>query len=223
MNNIAFRDMLFIMLFGFVFLVVAMLPHLNPPADEDNAEPPGNVIAAITWPAGDTDVDLWVTGPGEIVPVGYSNKGGLLWNLLRDDLGAAPDATGLNYENAYTRGITPGEYIINVHCYRCPVMPVPVVVEISVKGDGPGKKAMKIIATTTVQLESLGEELTALRFELTKDGTLVPGTMNHVFQGLRSADADAGDMSGNPADRPPGRLGGVSAPMGYSGKMGGSL
>ena len=187
MNNLAFRDLLFILLFGFVFLVVAMIPHLNPPADEDNAEPPGNVIAAIAWPEGDTDVDLWVFGPGEAVPVGYSNKGGLLWNLLRDDLGAHPDATALNYENAYTRGVIPGEYIINIHCYRCPVLPVPVVVEISVKGDGPGKQAMKIIATTKVDLETAGEELTALRFELTKDGKLVPGSMNHVFQQLRAA------------------------------------
>lgn len=202
MNNLSFRDLLFILLFGFVFMVIAMLPFLNPPAQEDNTEPPGNVIAAITWPEGDTDVDLWVYGPGEVLPVGYSNKGGVLWNLLRDDLGASPDATALNYENAYTRGITPGEYIINVHCYRCPVLPVPVTVEVSVKGDGPGKQAMKIIATTTVNLESLGEELTALRFELTKDGELVSGSMNHVYEELRSG------IAGNPADRggpPPGR------------------
>lgn len=192
MNRTTFRDLLMLMLLGFVFMIVAMVPHLNPPATEDNTEPPGNVIAHITWPEGNTDVDLWITGPGEVRPVGYSNKGGLLWNLLRDDLGTSPDATPLNYENAYTRGITPGEYVINVHCYRCPVLPVPVDVEVSVKRDnGNGAKTpLKIIATTRATLHQNGEELTAIRFKLTKDGELVPNSVNHVFQQLRAADAE---------------------------------
>ena len=110
MNRTTFRDLLMIMLLGFVFMIIAMVPHLNPPATEDDAEPPGNVIAHITWPEGNTDVDMWVTGPGELVPVGYSNKGGLLWNLLRDDLGHnGTDATDLNFENAFSRWITPDE------------------------------------------------------------------------------------------------------------------
>lgn len=189
-----FQDKLFLLMMGFAAMVFMMLPHLNPPAVNDEAQPPGNVIVAIEWPPGNTDVDLWVTGPGEIVPVGYSNKSGLLWNLLRDDLGTSPDATPSNYENAYTRGITPGEYVINVHCYRCPILPVPVDVEISIQKDGAGgaKEPMKIIATTTVVLREDAEELTALRFKLTKDGDLVPGSMNHVFRPLRAIDADGG-------------------------------
>lgn len=175
-----------ILLLGFVFMIVAMIPHLNPPATEDKAEPPGNVIAHIVWPEGNTDVDLWVTGPGEVRPVGYSNSGGLLWNLLRDDLGTSPDATSINYENAYTRGVTPGEYIINVHCFRCPVFPVPVDVEVSLKNDGVGKAGLRIIATTQVVLQSKGEEVTALRFKLTEKGELVPNSVNHVFRPLRS-------------------------------------
>ena len=118
--------------------------------------------------------------------MGYSNKGGLLWNLLRDDLGTQPDATPLNYENAYTRGITPGEYIINVHCYRCPVLPVPVDVEVSVKTDNGNKSSMNIIATTRVELQQHGEELTALRFKLTEEGKLVAGSVNHLFKSLRA-------------------------------------
>lgn len=189
MGRTTFRDLLMIMLLGFVFIIVAMIPHLNPPASNSNAEPPGNVVVHITWPSGDTDVDLWTYGPGEVRPVGYSNQGGLLWNLLRDDLGDSPDATPLNYENAYTRGITPGEYIVNVHCYRCPVTPVPVDVEVSVKrlNAVAAKQGMIILATTRAVLHSTGEELTAIRFKLTADGKLVPGSMNHVFRPLRSA------------------------------------
>ena len=198
MNRTTFRDLLMIMLLGFVFMIIAMVPHLNPPATEDDSEPPGNVIAHITWPKGNTDVDMWVTGPGEIVPVGYSNKGGLLWNLLRDDLGDGADATDINYENAYTRGITPGEYIINVHCYRCPILPVPVDVEVSVKREGSNgaKTPIEIIATTQVVLHQGGEELTAIRFKLDKNGKLEEGSMNHVFRQLRAMNSGADGMGG---------------------------
>lgn len=187
-----FRDIIFLALLGFVSMVMMMLPHLNPPAKQDNTEPPGNVIAHITWPPGNTDIDLWVDGPGEVVPVGYSNKGGLLWNLLRDDLGTAPDATGLNYENAYTRGITPGEYTINVHCYRCPVLPQHVEVEVSLKAESGDKSSMKIIATAGLDLTSNGQERTAIRFTLDKDGGLRPGSTHSVFKPLRSAEKEEG-------------------------------
>ena len=39
--------------------------------------------------------DLWVQAPGD-VPVGYSNKSGGVFNLLRDDLGKAKDMTDGN-------------------------------------------------------------------------------------------------------------------------------
>lgn len=208
MGKITFRDMITILLLGFVFMVVAMLPHLNPPATEMNVQPPGNVIAHITWPEGNTDVDLWLYGPGEAAPVGYSNKGGALWNLLRDDLGTYPDATPLNYENAYTRGIVPGEYVINVHCYRCLVTPVPVHVEVSVKKDEMDgtKTPLKIIATTEVELVLPKQELTALRFKLTEDGELVPGSLDHVFKQMRPAGSGVSsdgyqDFRGGPGGR----------------------
>lgn len=185
-GGITFRDLLTILVLAFVFIIVAMLAHLNPPATNDDAEPPGNVIATITWPEGNIDVDLWVLGPGEPKGVGYSNSNGLLWNLLRDDLGTFPDATPLNYENAYTRGIFAGEYVVNVHCYRCPTVPVPVDVEIAVKRLGEGKKGLRLIATTRADLRFNGEEVTALRFRLDADGKLVDGSLNHLHKPLRN-------------------------------------
>ena len=120
--------------------------------------------------------------------MGYSNKSGRLWNLLRDDLGDHPDATPSNHETAYTRGILAGEYIINVHCYRCPVLPVPIDVEVSVKRESAqgAKVPIEIIATTRVVLNTNGQEATALRFKLDRSGNLVPGSMNHVFKPLRA-------------------------------------
>ncbi len=199
MNFTTFRDMLLIMLIGFVFMIVAMIPFLNPPAREDEVEPPGNVIVHIVWPPGDTDVDLWTMGPGEIAPVGYSNKSGILWSLLRDDTGDGVDVTELNFENAYTRGIVPGEYIVNVHCYRCTKFPVPVKVVISVKRESAsgGNASLATIASTKVVLHAPKEAKTALRFELTADGKIVPNSMNHVYRQLRSPDADnVEDMDG---------------------------
>lgn len=186
MTGTVFRDFSMLMVLGFVAMVVWILPHVNPPADSSEAEPPGNLIVAITWPEGDADIDLWVTGPGELNPVGYSNKGGVLFNLLRDDLGDRPDATPLNYENAYSRGIVPGEYIVNVHCYRCPVVPQQVQVEVSVN-DGTARKQTKPVATTSLDLRANGQEKTALRFRLDGSGKLEPDSLNAVFRPLRAA------------------------------------
>jgi hypothetical protein len=185
-TGIVFRDFSMLMVLGFVAMVVWLLPHINPPADSSEAQPPGNLIVAITWPEGDTDIDLWVTGPGELKPVGYSNKGGVLFNLLRDDLGDRPDATPLNYENAYTRGIVPGEYIVNVHCYRCPVVPQKVHVEVSIN-DGKSRKSTKPVATTSLELTANGQEKTALRFKLDAAGKVEPNSLNAVFRPLRAA------------------------------------
>ena len=178
-----------LMLLGFVFMIVAMIPHLNPPAQENRAEPPGNLIVSISWPDGDTDVDLWVYGPGEPKPVGYSNKSGVLWNLLRDDLGKGNDLSGVNYENAFTRGVVAGEYIVNVHCYRCLILPIPVIVEISIKQKNAydTNAQIKRLVNTRVVLMSNKEELTAIRFRLDNKGNIVPNSMNHVFRRLREA------------------------------------
>jgi hypothetical protein len=179
-------DMMMLLMLGFVCMIVFLLPHVNPPKENDKAEPPGNVIVAITWPEGDIDIDMWITGPGEKAPVGYSNKSGVLFNLLRDDLGRSYDPNPLNYENAYSRGIVAGEYIVNLHAYRGVSAPIKIHVEISLNTGKPGK-GMTPVATTSVMLTANGQEKTALRFRLDKDGKLVPGSMNNVFRQLRAA------------------------------------
>ena len=185
-TGIVFRDFSLLTVLGFVAMVVWLLPHINPPAESSEADPPGNLIVAITWPEGDTDVDVWLTGPGELNSVGYSNKGGVLFNLLRDDLGDMPDATPLNYENAYSRGVVPGEYIINVHCYRCPIVPQLVHVEVSIN-DGKSRKGTRPVASTRLELTANGQEKTAFRFRLDGAGKVEPDSLNAVFRPLRAA------------------------------------
>ncbi|MEO1020105.1 MAG: hypothetical protein AAFY56_20805, partial [Pseudomonadota bacterium] len=149
-DAVVFRDVILLALAGFIALVILLLPHIAEPGAEQtqDATPPGNVMVEIRWPdALDADVDLWVQAPGD-VPVGYSNKGGLIFNLLRDDLGLRADATKMNYEVIYSRGIPPGEYTVNLHLYRnrAHVSPIPVTVVVSVKTD-PKSSAKQILAS----------------------------------------------------------------------------
>jgi hypothetical protein len=160
-----------------------------------SAEPPGNLTVYAAWPAGDTDVDLWVVGPAEPVPVGYSNKSGVIWNLLRDDLGLMPDATALNFENAYTRGVVAGEYTLNLHCFRCPQLPVPVDVIVSINDGKDGKSSSRTILTSKVELTRQGQEKTVVTFKMDKDGNVDKASMNNVFRPLRSAKKAQGGQS----------------------------
>jgi hypothetical protein len=186
--GIVFRDLMTLALCGFVVCVVLIMPHINPPGAKTtaNAAPPGNVMVEIRWPDEiDADVDLWVQGPGD-VPVGYSNKGGRVFNLLRDDLGKRNDATDLNYENAYSRGIVPGDYTVNVHLYRDSdrIYPVPVTVVTSVNRPKDGHTQQ--LLASKVLLNREGEETTVYRFRLTAAGDLVSGSVTSLFKELRT-------------------------------------
>lgn len=131
-------------------------------------------------------MDLWVEAPGD-VPVGYSNKGGRIFNLLRDDLGHRRDGTGLNYEMAFSRGTPAGEYTVNVHLYRdnSGRLPLPAVVAVSVKARP--DSVIQPIATERVELARVGQELTVVRFSLDETGQLVPGSSHRLPRRLRAA------------------------------------
>ena len=182
-----FRDVIFLALAGFVAMVLLLLPHLNPPATADEGSPaPGNVIVEIAWPDKiDADVDLWVEAPGD-GPVGYSNKGGKIFNLLRDDLGGQSDVTDINYEVSYSRGVPPGEYTVNVHLYRDMSGQLPLNVDVVVSVKPSAKASAKRILTTNLALQHQGQELTAFRFQLDEDGKLVAGSVHDVPKKLRS-------------------------------------
>ena len=187
-NGTVFRDVITLALCGFVAVVILLLPHLNPKQEAQAAVAntvPGNVMVEARWADElDTDVDLWVQAPGD-VPVGYSNKSGVIFNLLRDDLGRNADPTQLNYEVSYSRGVPPGEYAINLHMYRnkSKVSPVKVTVVTSVKR--PNAESAKQILTSSIDLMAENQETTVYRFKLTEAGELVPGSVNSLPKPLR--------------------------------------
>lgn len=179
-----FRDVLFLTLAGFVALLIIILPHINPPGQKkaiDIAQP-GNVIIELYWEdKASHDVDLWVRGPGDN-PVGFSNQGGVVFNLLRDDLGSRNDHTERNYENAISRGIVPGIYTVNANLFRMSgtkYMPLKILVVVSVKLNA--SAASRQILKTTAFLRRPGHQITLFNFELTKDGKLVKGSVNDRF------------------------------------------
>jgi len=161
-----------------------LLPHVKAAKTEaEDYKPPGNVIVEIHWPKEmPYDVDLWVQGPNS-GPVGFWNKGNEVFNLLRDDLGVEGDATELNYEVSYTRGIFAGEYTVNAHMYG-PIPPgtiVPVRVVVSVRTKFEDTKQL---LQTSVNLTRMNEERTAFRFKLTKEGDLVPDSVTTLQRPL---------------------------------------
>ncbi len=185
--NVSFRDMLFLLVFAYLVVGALALAHVRKKEqDTKGATPPGSVIVDIHWDDKvDADVDLWVEAPGD-VPVGYSNKSGLIFNLLRDDLGHSGDPLSMNYEIAYGRGLWPGEYVVNAHLYRSADghFPVPVTARVSVRGaDGEITNLLR----SEVNLDYVGQETTIFRFKLDDKGHLVPGSVNRLHKGLRSA------------------------------------
>ncbi|MFQ5626132.1 MAG: hypothetical protein ACE5FM_05705 [Methyloligellaceae bacterium] len=183
-TDTVFRDVILLTLVGFVAMVIMLLPHIQKKKEEtEDHKAPGNVIVEMHWPSDiHVDVDLWVKAP-KATPVGFWNLGNDIFNLLRDDLGIEGDATDENYEISYSRGIRPGEYIVNVHMYGIVpaglVVPVTVVVSVRQKYD-----SARQILKTTVKLRERNQEETAFRFRLTDEGDLVKGSVSTLRRPL---------------------------------------
>lgn len=174
-----------------VTMLLFLLPKMPSEADAENQRARGNIRVEVFWPNEmDVDIDLWSKAPG-LAPVGYSNMNGVVMNLVRDDLGKYADISQVNYEVAFSRGLPQGEWQFNLHWFSNSqgVSEVPVRVIITHRrddGDGSKEKPTKVVATT-VTLTQVKQELTIIRFELDKDGNLMPETYNSVPRAIRPA------------------------------------
>lgn len=188
-DGTVFRDVIMLVLFGFVTIVVLLLPHLNPPTQaEQTLVPPGNLVVEVRWPdEADVDIDLWVRAPGDR-SVGYSAKSGEVFDLLRDDLGNRNDATGMNYEVAFSRGLPAGEYVVNLHLYRDSrqLRPITAIVVVSLRSPD-GNDTVNLL-TRHVEMRQLGEEVTVTRFSIDETGTVDQGSFSTLPIPLRGRD-----------------------------------
>ena len=117
--------------------------------------------------------DIYVEDPiGNLVWFKSREPG--LMHLDRDDLGKRNDevvtAAGTilfpeNREIVTLRGIVPGEYVVNVHCYF-KVGPEPIPVTIQIDKINP----YSVVLRETVDLTNKGEEITVTRFSVNSNG-----------------------------------------------------
>jgi hypothetical protein len=185
--NVSFRDMLFLLVFAYLVIGAVALAHIAKKDDDQSKgqTPPGNVIVEMFWDKDtDADVDLWVQGPGD-VPIGYSNKSGMIFNLVRDDLGKGGDPNSMNYEVSYGRGHWPGEYVVNAMLFRSRdnKYPVPVQIKVSLQNrQGEVHQALQ----SNVELRFEGQETTAFRFRIDEKGEFIADSMNRIHKDLRA-------------------------------------
>tara|TARA_B100001750_G_C15474282_1_gene581577 strand:+ start:730 stop:1566 length:837 start_codon:yes stop_codon:yes gene_type:complete len=177
-SSLAFTDLLFNVLIGFVFMFIVAFILINPVEKDAEIEAKAEFMIIMEWDDQSAyDVDLWMADPvGNIV--GFPNMHAGLLHLDKDDLGQSNDkvvlADGttktiyLNREVMTIRGIVPGEYIVNNHLY-------------SMKGshqEGPIEVTTRVIKlnpygevhTGIVTLESSRQEETIIRFTVTPEG-----------------------------------------------------
>lgn len=174
-----FRDVITLCLMGFVAVVIMILPHLNPPGEDakEDVKPQGMLMVEMRWAEDNTcDIDLWVQAPGDI-SVGYSNKTGEIFALLRDVLKDPP-----HQEIAVARNIPSGEYTINAHSYRCNQPMTAHILITRTKGDRTTE-----LVEASVDLPQQGVERTIIRFTLDDNGNIVEGSMHNLQKDLRSS------------------------------------
>ncbi|MDT0618137.1 hypothetical protein RM531_06600 [Salinisphaera sp. P385] len=170
-----FTDLLFNALLGFTFMFLVAIMFLNPPTKTGIVDPKAEYIITATWEEGrPDDLDLWVQGPGNEV-VWFRNQEADLMHLDRDDRGTVNDQlvvdgkevrNPLNQEVVTIRGQAPGEYIVNLHYYNTQTKR-PLDAEVEIVKVNP---RLEVVFHGTVRLERLGQEKTAARFTVARDG-----------------------------------------------------
>ena len=172
-----FTDLLFNALLGFTFLFLVAIMFMNPEAKSGIIDPKAEYIVTVTWEDNSPDdVDTWVEDPdGQVI--WFRNPEAGLLHLDRDDRGLINDTivvngeemvNPLNQEVVTLRGVVKGEYVVNIHYYATETQK-PVDVNVRLAKVNP-KLEVKYYGTLT--LEKKGDERTAVRFSIGRDGDI---------------------------------------------------
>ena len=173
-TNLPFLDLLFNVLIGFVFLFIVSFLLINPIAKRADIEVKAEFLITVFWPDNlEDDVDIYVEDPAGNLVWFKSREPGLM-HLDRDYLGKRNDevvtAAGTilfpeNREIVTLRGIVPGEYVVNVHCYfKVGSDPFPVSIQID------KINPYSVVLRETVDLIKKGDEITVTRFSVNSKG-----------------------------------------------------
>jgi hypothetical protein len=170
-----FSDLLFNALLAFVMLFAIALVAMNPKAKTGVIDAKAEFIVTVSWPDLDpNDIDTWVQDPAGNTVWFRAREGGMM-HLDRDDRGLANDTlvingqqvvNPLNQEVVTVRGFAPGEYTVNLFYYDTkngkPVDATVSVVKVNPKAE--------VVFYGTVPLVRKGDEATAARFTVNRDG-----------------------------------------------------
>ena len=172
-----FSDLLFNTLLAFVMLFAIAMIAMNPKAKSGVIDAKAEFIITVTWPdLNPNDIDTWVQDPGGNLVWFRSREGGMM-HLDRDDRGVSNDTivingqkvvNPLNQEVVTIRGFAPGEYTVNVHYYETK-NGEPVNVNVSVVKVNP---RAEVFYYGTVTVARKGDEATAVRFSVDRDGNV---------------------------------------------------
>jgi hypothetical protein len=174
-----FSDLLFNTLLAVVMLFAVAMMVMNPKAKTGIIDAKAEFIITVTWPdMNPNDIDTWVQDPGGNLVWFRAREGGMM-HLDRDDRGLSNDTitingqqvvNPLNQEVVTIRGFAPGEYTVNVHYYETK-NGEPVTAKVSVVKVNP---RAEVVYYGEVVLQRKGDETTAVRFTVDRDG-LVTG------------------------------------------------
>ncbi len=173
-----FSVMLFKGLQVVAFLFFVALLVMNPEAKTGKVDTKAEFIISMVWPDNHPDdLDLYVEDPvGNIVWYHERESGFMV--LERDDRGGGNDFITVNgkkilnpirEETVSIRGIVAGEYTVNVNHYLATTNK-PVPVSVKVEKINP---QVEILYYDTFNLDRAGQERTAIRFVIDKDGGVV--------------------------------------------------
>jgi hypothetical protein len=165
-----FSALLFNSLKAITFMFFMSFAMINPVAESGKVDPKAEMMITVTWPdANPDDVDTYVADPAGNI-VWYHRREAGLMHLDRDDRGMFRDVIELNgktIENPLNqeiisfRGLSDGEYTVNIVHYIANGGNLPVQVKVEKLNP-----SVKLVFYDTITLTGTGDERTAVRFTL---------------------------------------------------------
>jgi hypothetical protein len=175
-SNTSFLDLLFNALLGFVALFFIALILIKDETKKKKIDKKAEFIVTATWDSTlNHDVDMYMEDPeGNIIYFNARERG--LMHLERDDLGFVNDTVKVkdgkvvyseNSEVITIRGVSSGEYVVNVHLYtKNADFEIATPVEVEIIKLNPYSRVLK----KNILLPNTGSEATICRMVLDQDG-----------------------------------------------------
>ena len=194
-----FSALLFNSLKAITFMFFMSFAMINPVAESGKVDPKAEMMITVTWPdSNPDDVDTYVADPAGNI-VWYNRREAGLMHLDRDDRGMFRDVIELNGETIESplnqeiisfRGLSDGEYTVNIVHYIANGGMLPVQVKVEKLNP-----SVQLVFYDTITLNGTGDERTVARFTL--DGDKVKDVNN------RARELVSLTRSGAPSGGPP--------------------